>query len=301
MRENSRKVFKNGFIKEKLASIDSNEFTLMKETMLKILTELIVVFDKHNIKYCLGGGSALGAQRHQGYIPWDDDIDINIQRADFEKLRLVFESELGEKYILTTPEDTEGHGLLMSQVKKKDTIYRSFNELSKPDEISGIAIDLFVIENTFDSKLLRYTHGMVSLALGYLTTCRKTSIEFPLMKEYLDESSDAYKAFNKKAIIGKFFFFIPLDTLVKITNRVYSICRDDSTEFVTVPTGRRHFFGELYDRKVLTELKRVPFENLIVNVPVNIDIYLTRLYGDKYMVIPPEVEWEQHDIMQLKL
>ena len=65
---------------------------------------------------------------------------------------------LGDRYELLTPEQTRQHGLSMSQIKKKGTVYRSYNELSKEDP--GISIDLFVIENTYDKPLQRNLHGL---------------------------------------------------------------------------------------------------------------------------------------------
>lgn len=294
----NHQLFKKSFF-------DSGAVRVLREADLKRLQKIEldmvkdfdVVAQKYGLNYSLGGGSVLGAIRHHGFIPWDDDIDINMPRNDFNILVGIFEQELGGKYELCTPEHTKHHGMSNVQVKKKGTVYQSFNELSKTNV--GIYFDIFVSENVFDNKVLRTVHGFFSLAFGYLLTCRKTWHDKPYLQKYIGKSKVLKDAFGKKANIGSLFAWIPLDVITRWTVRIYSFCKNDTTQNITFPSGRKHFFGEIGLRSEMQEVIYVPFEDTELPVPKGYDVYLRRLYGDNYMELPPVGKREQHPLMKV--
>lgn len=297
MRRDNRNLFKTGFSKEDLVILDDVKLHRMQETTLEILRDFVRVADRFHLNYCMGGGSCLGAVRHHGFIPWDDDVDINIPRKDYKLLMEIFDRELGDRYCLNTPENTHDHGQSNATITKKGTVYRSFNELSK--ENPGIGIDLFVIENTYNNPILRKLQGAFSLVSGYILTCRKTTHDMPFLESYLKNAPDVAAAFRKKDRFGRLFRWMSLDKVTRMTAHQYGICRNDCSKYVTVPSGRKHFFGEMYPRDVLCETVRMPFEDIEVKVARGYDVYMRGLYGDDYMVIPPAGKHEQHAIMEL--
>ena len=297
MAKDNRNLFKTGFSRDDLVTLDDEKLHRMQQTTLGILKDFVDVADRYHLNYCMGGGSCLGAVRHHGFIPWDDDVDINIPRRDYKRLMEVFDRELGERYCLNTPEKTHDHGQSNATITKKGTVYRSYNELSK--ENPGIGIDLFVIENTYDNPVLRKLQGIFSLVAGYILTCRKTTHDMPFLEPYLKDAPEVAAAFRKKDRFGRFFRWMSLDKVTRMTARQYGICRNDRSKYVTVPSGRKHFFGEMYPREVLCETVRLPFEDIEVRVARDYDTYMRGLYGDDYMVIPPEGKHEQHAIMEL--
>ena len=104
----------------------------LQKTLNGILRDIISVCAKHHLRYFLGGGSALGAIRHHGFIPWDDDIDINMPREDHDRFVQVFRQEFGTKYWVHTPEETAGYGLLLSRVLLKGTSVRTREDFHNP-------------------------------------------------------------------------------------------------------------------------------------------------------------------------
>ncbi len=302
LRKDSHNLYKSGFSEEKgLIYLSEEELQRLQGILLSMLKDFLVVAEKYSLHYTLSGGSVLGAVRHEGFIPWDDDLDINMPRKDMVRLAEVFEQELGEKYSLYLPEDASGHGLAMAQIKKKGTVYRSFNELTKETSDCGIAMDLFVVENTFDNRLRRRIHGTLCLARGYLSTCRKTYEDLPALEQYLARGSDAERGFRRKARFGRLFSRISLDWIVQRTVRCYARCKNDASEYVTIPTGRAHYFGELRPRSELCETMAARFEGLTVQIPKGYDVYLTALYGADYRQLPPPEKQETHPLMELNL
>ncbi|RHB40487.1 LicD family protein [Enterocloster aldenensis] len=294
----AHQLFKIEFFKnESVITLTDSQLKHLQLIELEIVQDFIAVVKKYNLTYTLGGGSVLGAIRHKGFIPWDDDIDINMPRKSFDFFINVFEQEMGEKYELWAPELGNGHGMSSVQIKKKGTIYQSFNELSKKN--NGIYIDIFILENVPDNKIMRYLHGMLCLAFGYLLTCRKTYEDLHYLEPYFRNNNVLEKAFMKKARLGKVVSWISLDSLAKWTVGVYSLCKNNNTKLVSFPSGRRHYFGEIGLRSDMVSTIQVLFENIEVNIPLGYKAYMERLYGKTYMEIPPLETREQHPLLSL--
>lgn len=298
-KKDPHELFKNGFSEESGVKIlKGEELVKLQNFMLGMLKDFKAVADKHDLTYSLSGGSVLGTIRHQGFIPWDDDIDINMPRAEYDRFEKIFEQEMGDKYELCTPKMGKNHGMALYQLKRKGTVYQSYNELSK--EESGICMDIFVIENTYNNGLLRKLHGMICLAFGYALTCRKTYFDMPFLEPYLEGSPELKNAFEVKAKRGKLIRFIKLDTLSRWTIYWYSKCKNNSSKYVTIPSGRKHYFGELCDRSELCDVTDGVFAGETVKIPKRAEDYMKRLYGPNYMQIPPVEKRESHPIMKLE-
>ena len=106
---------------EMCQALDSEQLARLQHVLLEMLDDIILVCSREGIDYMLGGGSALGAARHQGMIPWDDDIDLNMTRADVQRFIPAFEAAFSDKYWIHTPEKSDNYALLMPQIRKKGT------------------------------------------------------------------------------------------------------------------------------------------------------------------------------------
>ena len=133
-------------------------------------------------------------------------------------------------------------------------------------------------------KIVKGIHGVLCLIMGYLLACRRIA-------EYKETFCEVYKEkdFKIKLFIGKIISFISLDKWAHLTENVYSFCKNDKSKYVSVPTDRRHFFGEIFPRNIMCEVNDAQFEGKKLMIMKKIDYYLTNRYGD-YMKIPPVEE-----------
>ena len=289
-------AFKHIQSKDALVLSDEQLLALQK-TLTDMLRDVDTLCRKHGLSYHLGGGSCLGAVRHHGFIPWDDDIDINMPRRDHDRFIPLFKEEYGDRYWIHTAQETENYGLCFSRVLLKGTSVKTREDFH--NEECGAFIDIFVIENTFDMPLLRYLHGFGCLALGYVQSCGKFFRDRKELMALIENETDPErkknwkKVFRLKILTGRVFSFFPLDTWTHLTDRWYHLCRNHRSRYVSVPSGRRHFFGELYLRDGFVNTVEMPYEGEPRPVPSDYDGYLRRMYGD-YHVIPKEENREKH-------
>lgn len=266
-----------------------------KKYLLSMAYDIISVLERENIVYHLGGGTCLGAIRHHGFIPWDDDFDINVLGSEFERFRCVFEKSHGDKYVIHTAE-TKGFGRTSIKIRLKNSVFRGKEDLGIEDP--GFFIDIFRIENTYDNKILRNIHGALCMVFGYLLSCRRLYEKRDILRKLVNSNEEVNKALEMKYRIGRLISFWSLEKWARKTTLVYSMCQDNSSKFVCVPSGNKHFFGTLYKREQLTRTVSAKFEGFDWKVPEDYDYYLTNLYGD-YMVIPPDSKHEKHIALEL--
>jgi len=267
-----------------------------QQIQLSITDDIANVCEKYGINYTLGGGSALGAVRHQGMIPWDDDIDLNVMRKDCEKLVEALEREYPGKYWIRTPEHTKDYGLLFIQVRLKGTIMRGREDMDNNE--CGIGLDIFPYENTFDSKVLRTFHGIVCLGMKFALSCRKTWKYRKLNLKLVENDPSAKKTIVIKCFIGAILSFISIDAWTHGTISCCKMCKNNKTKYVVIPSGRKQFFGEIYERTEVDDTIFVPFEGRKFRLLRNVDGYMKKLYGD-YMQIPPVEKREHHIVYEL--
>lgn len=131
-------------------------YTSINEYQLKVL-EVLDTFDaickKHNIKYFLSSGTLLGAVRHKGFIPWDDDVDVVIERTEYEKLKKVCEQENIAPYVLVDAFKSKDYTYTYARFRKSDTTYILRGEVAN-NYCSGIYIDIFCYDYLSDNKVL---------------------------------------------------------------------------------------------------------------------------------------------------
>ncbi len=292
-------LFKNLKNVEETVEVSGENLRRLQKCLLGILHDIDSVCREHNIPYYLGGGTALGAVRHQGFIPWDDDVDINMTRKDFLSFAGFFKEKFKEKYTVQIPGETEGYTLLSGRIRLNGTVYRTRDDYPT-DQNLGIFVDIFLIENTFDNALLRDIHGFFCLSFGFATSCRLFFKNRSVYKKLLSDSQESKRIYLIKSSIGLLFSFLPVSVWLKITDKVNGLSENTTSRWVSIPVGRKHYFGEMYERVGFLTPKQIKFEDLECSIPIGIDTYLTMLYGSEYMTPPPSETRETHIVFDLK-
>ena len=288
-------LLKSGHLKGEVP-LEGDLLKEYQESIRKMADDVAAVCEANGIKYSLGGGSALGAVRHKGMIPWDDDMDLNFLREDLDRFLLKFEKEYGDQYWIHTPEKTSNYGLLFVQLRKKGTIARSRED--KGNEC-GVPLDLFPLENTYDNVILRKLHGIICLTTKFALSCRKLWEYRKPSLELVKNDPIAKRAILIKILIGFFISFLSIDALTHISIRCCKMCKCRG-KYIVIPSGRRQFFGEMYERVIWEKCSLVPFDGRQYRLINNADVYLKNLYGN-YWETPSPDKREHHMLYELKL
>ena len=250
--------------KGKLLSLDN-----IKLIEIEILDHVVSVCNQYKLRYYIMYGTLIGAVRHKGFIPWDDDIDIVMPRKDYEQLTSIFSQTKGQRYILLN-DNTKGYTLPFAKVV--DTKTQILEETLDDFENNGIWIDIFPydgIQNKFHYK-----------TCYLLNKCRAASI----YKHFPKGRGGSYWEWKLCRIIGYRFF-------AKLYNKIctkYDYETSDEVGFMGSLKG--HFSRDIMNEKTLLE-----FEGKKYCAPKNYDYILSFIYGD-YMTLPPENERITHHI-----
>lgn len=267
----------------KMAEIEITSEILHKlqEIQLECLIELDRICRKHSIDYSLDGGTLLGAVRHQGFIPWDDDIDVIMRRGDYERFFELCPSELDVKRFFLQEHRTDNCYMVgYPRLRRNNTVYeRAGHERLKYH--GGVFIDIFVLDNVPDNGILRIVHRT-------LCFCNR-KILWSKSGRYIAGNALLRCWYSVIAIIPAKFAFWLNNTLVnKCNRRVTELIRHNTHPYPNpkicgygIPVGITENYIELI------------FEGRVFKVVKEYDRYLTMLYG-AYMQLPPEKERRPH-------
>ena len=290
----------NELFKQQLSSkghqLTDVELEQVKQVVFEIANDVIAICEEKNIPYMLGGGTALGAVRHQGFIPWDDDIDLNIERQYIDILLDEIEKRHGQKYFVEAPLRTPGYLSSFIQIHKRGTILQEY--LVKKGDENGIKIDIFVIENTYDNPIKRIWHGFCCELGLFVLSCYRMYLwreEFIMLA---DGNKKALLLIKIKGAFGR--LIAPFgEYWYRRVQLCLQRCRNNKSRYISIPSGRKHFFGETYERNSFMQTIPMRFENKKFHVTKDYDSYLSNLYGD-YMQLPAENKREHHVIYKIK-
>ena len=235
--------------------------------MLEKLLYIDEVCKKDDIKYCLSCGALLGAVRHGGFIPWDDDLDVEMLKEDFEKFVNVMMQEENENYTLQIHKTDSNYFAPYGKMRDLHSYLKEVNTNDLHYKYHGIYIDIFVLEPSSSYWLTRLSSGIQGKAFYSMNT-----IKLEIWRKMITECF--------YSIIYDFIFPC-LSFLSKIGAK----------------TQLRHVHGSCFLRpRYSTDifpLEKLEFEGTLFPVPWNYDSCLRNIYGD-YMKLPDLDKIENH-------
>lgn len=239
---------------------------------LGMLKELDRICRAHQINYIIDAGTLLGAVRHKGFIPWDDDIDVRMLREDYEKFCRVCETDLDAQYFLQNHKTDDGYRWGYARILKRDTVFIRQNQ-EKMTAKNGIFIDIFPNDNLPNSFWGKWYCTFLSMI------CRKglySEIGVKTGKTWVHKMG-----FVVLNLFPKRIFHWLRDSLVKKY-------KDSKTESVRCFGwgSREETIG--FKKEWLENTCDMEFEGLVVKAPVQTHEFLVHSFGEDYMTPPPE-------------
>lgn len=237
-----------------------------KKISYKILLDVAKFCEKNNLRYFLACGTLLGAIRHKGFIPWDDDIDIMMPRPDFEVFLKTYKHE---NYDVCKPEDGR---ICFAKVYDNKTIkYEEGVDYNKNKPL-GVDIDIFPLDGIVDDESV--------VNKNYKLEC------FLEMLLRLSNQPIFYRKNPLKAIFRIIPRIIGSKNIVKLIEKnAKRYSYDDSDYVVRMKRSLNGFTGAL--SKEVYDVAYCEFENNTFRIPIGYDEWLTKFFGD-YMTLPPE-------------
>ena len=254
-----------------------------------MLVQLDHFCSEHNIDYFLDGGTLLGAIRHSGFIPWDDDVDIMMPRDQYDKF--IQYSQISDKYKIITSKNSQGYNYHYTYCIVTDTETVSIEKNIREQIGRGVFIDVFPYDGLPSNKdeFEKYTNKLRTL----------TTLLHYCNIQHAGLGNKMVKAL-KYCVLFSCHLFVPRKLLLREIDKLVRKYDYNKSEIVTncvhFPWNKKDIQRVLFERKSYDEKEEHLFEGYLFNVPFGYDNRLKTQYGD-YMTPPPQAERiGNHDI-----
>ena len=235
---------------------DGSDLRKMQLRMLEMLKYIDKICRENNIKYWLSSGTCLGAVRHGGFIPWDDDVDIEMLEDDYKKLKIALMKDNNKQYIVQCAATDSEYLQRFDKLRDLKSEVKQEADTDNWNVYRGCYIDIFALEPSISRRIHKFLGYVWNYTLFPMAKIRNTKIRRSGIK-------------IARGILTTFFNSI---SLLKPSSDIY---RHQLGSGFNYP----RYFSDIRDTVY------IPFEDTTLPVPINHDGYLSKLYGD-YMALP---------------
>lgn len=269
--------------------LDNPELKKLQMVELNILKDFVRVCDSNNLKYYILAGTLLGAVRHKGFIPWDDDIDVGMPRADFEKFINIYYQELSEQFSLKTYKLDKNYRSYVPKIVNPDIIVQDSSAIV--EQLQSAWIDLFPLDGMPNNFFIRKIHSFRLLAARARLNYSRFSTNVNINKQN--------RPFYERFLIwmGK---LLPVEKIFKIDkeiDRMDKLLRKypyENSDYAINFMGA-YRFNDMFLKKYYGDGRLYSFEDSNVIGPCDFEFVLSQIYGD-YRKLPAENCRNVHNI-----
>ena len=263
-----------------------NNIDLLHEVDMNIVKEVLRICEKYNLKYYMLGGTMLGAIRHQGFIPWDDDIDLGMPRKDYEKFLEVAPGEFPKELKLVNYKTDPKYQYYITRILDTETKVEE-ERIGNDSKYTNASIDIFPIDGTPNNSILRKIYFFRVLAhRALMSLCYKDSIDRKRKRSKLEK---VFLGIMEKLPIEK------ITTPYKQKEKIDKLLRKQDIEkskYIGNIMGA-YRTKEIVPKEYYGDGKFYKFEDIELRGMDLYDEYLKYTYGD-YMQLPPEDKRKTH-------
>ena len=242
--------------------IDPKDLRKAQDIMLEMLVEFDALCSKHKLQYWLDSGTLLGAVRHQGFIPWDDDIDLSMPVEDYNKLLDIAESELSNNIFFQTKERDKGFKFDYIKLRSNKASIVEFHEKDREiDYHQGVFVDIFpmlTLENSQENYAF-YDNSFTAIRdCSSISLHTPNGVDNPEKREaFMESLENKHQGWEKE-------------------------------DLKVIYSGKMPDVAAWFDHDEIFPLMKIEFEGLAFPVPKNSRHYLNAIYSFNYMELPPE-------------
>lgn len=280
-----------------LHAMTDEERLRLQAHLRKMYVEIEKVCDRHGLRMCAGYGTVLGALRHQGFIPWDDDMDLLMPREDYDKLINVYADELPKNFKIYAPNSKNGPIARFAKVVDIKTRFVTPEETNP--NVCGIFIDIFPIENSgralLPIKIKRLYAMFLMVVAASVVQYKNNNAEY---RKLMCVSSAGKRTYRLRNLIGRFFSYRSINGWFDKMDRLLQ--HKTNTGLCSVPSGgpKWRWFCP-YPLTMYFPAKRIKFDDIEIYVPNQAERHCEIEYGDWHWIPPVEDRW-QHFIKEIK-
>lgn len=266
--------------------ISEDTLKKLQQSLLDIMSDFDNFCEKNDLQYFLIGGTLLGAVRHQGFIPWDDDLDVVMPREDYERMIELFSEEDQNKYTIQSIETDHNYWLPFAKLRKNNTLYDDLPTRYVKSH-RGIFIDIFPLDHANSPE-----NNIQGMKVRFAKFLRKIA-DFKTTALFSKDSGNTLKYVVKKMTATVFSLVSTHRILMWQKKIIKSLASSNSNYYINVGS-QYHFKKQTMKKDVYHPSKQLDFEGETFNVPGKYEVVLKRIFSEKYMELPPEDKRQTH-------